>query len=149
MRLSPHFTLAELTKSQTALRYNIPNRPGRKEIKNLERVAREILEPVRRHFARPFSPSSGFRSRQLNRAIGSKDTSQHISGEAVDFEIPGIPNKEVAEWIRSNLTFDQLILEFYDPAEPNSGWVHVSLKKSGNRNQALTINRRGVFPGLW
>ncbi len=147
MRLSPHFILEELTKSQTAIRRGIRNLPNADQINNLKRVARRILEPVREHFGRPFSPSSGFRSQALNAAIGSKSTSQHTRGEAVDFELPGIPSGEVAEWIRDHLEFDQLILEFHDPSEPMSGWVHVSLKEKDNRGQILTINHKGVWAG--
>jgi len=148
MRLSQHFTLLELTKSQTAARLGIQNSPNPKQIKSLRRVAENILEPVRKRFDKPFSPSSGFRCQELNKAIGSKPTSQHTKGEAVDFEIPGLPNRQVAEWIRDNLEFDQLILEFHDPGEPMSGWVHVSLKEKNNRGQVLTINKNGVQIGL-
>ncbi len=148
MRLSPHFTLAELTKSQTAIRRGIRNVPNAGQVNNLKRLAKGILEPLREHFGRPFSPSSGFRSQALNVAIGSKSTSRHTYGEAVDFELPGIPNRDVAEWIRDNLDFDQLILEFHDPDDPMSGWVHVSLKEKNNRHQVLTINYTGVWTGL-
>lgn len=148
MHLSPHFTLEEFTKSQTALRRGIINQPDRLEIRNLKRLAMDILEPVRKNFGRPFAPSSGFRSPALNIAIGSKSTSQHTKGEAVDFEIAGIPNRVVAEWIRDHLAFDQLILEFHDPGDAMSGWVHVSLKEKNNRHQVLTINRKGVWAGL-
>lgn len=148
MLLSPHFSLNELTKSQTAVRRGLKNQPNNTQIENLRRVALNILEPVRAHFGRPFSPSSGFRSQALNAAIGSKSTSQHTRGEAVDFEIPGVPNKKAAEWIRDHLEFDQLILEFHDPDDPGSGWVHVSLKDVDNRGQVLTLNHRGVWPGF-
>jgi hypothetical protein len=148
MFLSPHFTLSEMTKSQTAIRRGIKNEPSEDQIKNLKRLAKNILEPVGAEFGRPFSPSSGYRSQALNAAIGSKSTSQHTKGEAVDFEVPGIPNKKVAAWIRDHLEFDQLILEFHDPAVPNSGWVHVSLKGQGNRRQVLTLNHKGVWAGL-
>ena len=147
-RLSPHFTLSELIKSQTAIRLGIQNVPNGCQVKNLERLARKILEPVRKHFGRPFSPSSGFRCFSLNAKIGSKSNSQHTTGQAVDFEIPGIPNLAVAEWIRDKLDFDQLILEFHDPEDPMSGWVHVSLKEKDNRCQVLTINHKGVWAGL-
>ena len=148
MYLSPHFTLEEFTKSQTAIRRGIKNQPNEVEVKNLKRLAIEILEPVRRAFNRPFSPASGFRTPALNVAIGSNSTSQHTKGEAVDFEIASIPNREVAEWIRDHLKFDQLILEFHDPEDPASGWIHVSLKEKNNRSQVLTINRKGVWAGL-
>jgi hypothetical protein len=148
MHLSPHFTLTELIKSQITIRRGIKNVPNAGQINNLKRVTKGILEPVREHFGRPFSPSSGFRSQALNVAIGSKSSSQHTRGEAVDFELPGISNRDVAEWIRDHLDFDQLILEFHDPEDPMSGWVHVSLKEKENRRQVLTINHKGVWAGL-
>lgn len=148
MRLSLHFTLSELVKSQVALRRGIPNQPGPAEIENLKRVVLGILEPVREHFGKPFTPSSAFRSAFLNAAVGGRRGSQHTKGEAVDFEIPGIPNLAVAEWIRDHLAYDQIILEFYEPNDPASGWVHVSLKAKDNRRQCLTLNRTGTRPGF-
>ena len=128
MQLSRNFTLSELTRSQTATRRGIDNTPGEEEIKNLERVCSEILQPVREHFGVAFSPSSGFRSVALCEAIGSSSKSQHAKGETVDFEIPGQDNKSVAEWVRDNLNFDQLILEYYTPEDPTSGWIHCSVR---------------------
>ncbi len=154
MYLSPHFTLSEMTKSQTALRRGIGNSldPGNPDdsevINNLKLLCLEVLEPVREAFGIPFAPSSGYRSPALNAALGSKPTSQHVLGQAVDFELPGIPNLKLAQWIRDHLNYDQLILEFHHPAEPASGWVHVSLKEADNRQRELTINKDGVFPGL-
>jgi len=154
MHLSPHFTLSEMTKSQTALRRGIGNSldPGNPDdaevINNLRLLCLEVLEPVREAFGIPFAPSSGYRSPALNTALGSKPTSQHVLGQAVDFELPGIPNLKLAQWVRDHLKYDQLILEFHEPGEPASGWVHVSLKETGNRRRELTINRKGVFPGL-
>jgi len=146
MKLSEHFTLAECTKTQVRL----PNQPPAEVIENMRAVCEHILEPVREHFGRPVVINSFFRSLGVNRAIKSKDNSQHVKGEAVDFEVPGIPNAEVAEWVRDNLTFDQCILEFYRPGEPSSGWVHVSLKMdvTACRAQCLTINEGGTFQGL-
>jgi len=115
---------------------------------NLAQLAGKILEPVRKQYGIPFSPSSGYRSIELNRAIGSKDTSQHTKGEAVDFEVPGVSNYELACWVRDNLEYDQLIREFGVPGDPSSGWVHVSLKGSGNRKECLTINKSGTFRGI-
>lgn len=148
MRLSKHFTLAELTKSQVALRRGIANAPTSAEIANLERLCERILEPVRARFGTPFSPSSGYRSPALNRAIGGAERSQHCRGEAADFEVPGVANLALAQWIRDRLVFDQLILEFYDPEIAAEGWVHCSIAAGANRGRVLTINRRGVFPGL-
>ena len=126
MMLSKHFSLIELTKSDTAIRKGIDNTPNDQEVENLILLCNEILEPVREHYGIPFAPNSGFRCLDLNRAIGSSDKSQHVSGKAVDFEISGLDNKEVALWVMENCDFDQLILEFYKEGEPSSGWVHCS-----------------------
>jgi hypothetical protein len=83
--------------------------------------------------------SSGYRNEILSQKIGSSRNSQHCKGEAADFEIFGTPNNEVSDWIKENLMFDQLILEYFEPGQPNSGWVHVSYKKeiNGNRKEYL------------
>ncbi len=99
-------------------------------------ICANILEPVRVHFDKPVIITSGFRSPELCVAIGSSTNSQHAKGEAADFEIPGVSNKELADWIHDNLPYDQLILEFFDGKDPNSGWVHCS-HKSENRGQYL------------
>ena len=150
VKLSPNFWLSELVKSSTAERLSIDNWPKNpREVDNLQKIAVNILQPVREHYDIPFSPSSGFRCLKLNRALKSKDSSQHVKGQAVDFEVPGVPNKELAEWIRDNLNFDQLILEFWYEGSPNSGWVHCSyVSVDKNRNQCLTINKNGVFNGV-
>lgn len=151
-RLSANFTLEELCKSQTAARKGIDNMPDEAAdaqiIENLIRVCERVLQPVRDHFGVPFTPSSGYRSLALNRAIGSKDTSQHVKGEAVDFEVPGTANAELATWITENLEYDQVILEFYTPGKPESGWVHCSITGGANRRMALTINSEGTQQGL-
>ena len=137
-KVSDHFTLGEMCKSSTAERLDITNLPNEIEFKRLTTLAEKILEPVRVHFGRPFAPSSAFRCAELNKAIGSKASSQHCLGQAVDFELTGISNEEVARWVKDNLNFDQLILEFYDGKDPNSGWIHVSyVSEDLNRNQAL------------
>ena len=125
-----------MTKSQTAERLGISNEPDEEALDNLALVCENILEPVREHYGIPFSPSSAYRCPELNREIGSSDTSQHISGQAVDFEVPGVPNMELAEWIMDNLDYDQLILEFYKEGQPNSGWVHCSFCHDENRKDA-------------
>lgn len=139
-QLSEHFHLSEFTKSQTASRRGIDNAPGAWEIGNLRKLCQNVLEPVRAHFGRPVVISSGYRSPALNRAIGGSVKSQHCKGQAADFEIPGVSNVEVARWIHRNLNYDQLILEFYTPGQPNSGWVHVSWT-APYRNQELTARR--------
>ena len=150
MKLSENFSLQELLKSQTALRKGIDNKPTDPSvITNLQVLCEKVLQPVRDHFARPVVINSGYRCPKLNKAIGSSSKSQHTKGEAADIEIPGLSNKELAEYIEDNLPFDQLILEFYNGVDPNSGWVHVSyVGDSDNRKQTLTINKYGTFPGF-
>jgi len=143
MQISDHFTLSELTKSSTAERLGIANEPGSMEVENLIMVCDQILEPVRNHYGIPFAPNSGFRCLELNRAIGSSGNSQHVKGEAVDFEVPGISNKEVALWVMENCEFDQLILEFYKEDIPDSGWVHCSYTiENDNRKSARVFDGR-------
>ena len=141
MKLSKYFSLAEMIKSQTAERKDINNNPNEDNIENLQRLCEHVLQPVRDHYGKVVSVSSGFRSPELCVAIGSSTTSQHASGQAADFEIYGVSNKELADYIADNLDFDQLILEFYIPGDPRSGWVHVSYKDSKNRKSVLTASK--------
>jgi zinc D-Ala-D-Ala carboxypeptidase len=146
MRLSQNFTLDELTKSSTALRHGIENIPRQIDVESLAALVENVLQPVRDHHG-PVIVSSGYRCPELNTKIGSKNTSQHVRGQAADFEIMGRDNSEVAKWIYDNLDFDQLILEFYEAGQPRSGWVHCSYVGSEfNRNMALIINSKGVRP---
>ena len=137
MNLSENFSLLELTKSQTAERKGIDNTPSPAHQGNLKLLCMHVLQPVRSHFNRVVSVSSGYRSEELCIAIGSKITSQHAKGQAADFEIYGLPNKELSDWINETLNYDQLILEYWKKADPNSGWVHCSYKSEGNRKQYL------------
>ena len=149
MQLSKHFTLEEFTKSMTAQRKGIDNTPGSGDIKNLEDLCYEVLEPIRNHFDKPVTITSGYRSEALCEAIGSKKTSQHAKGQAADFEIYGIPNIKVAYWIQNNCDFDQLILEFYSPTDGSKGWVHCSYNEKGsNRKQVLTYDGKSYENGL-
>lgn len=141
MKLSANFELAELIKSQVAERKGIPNNPSPDQIDNLKSLCINVLQPIRSEFDKPVIISSGFRSAELCIAIGSKPTSQHAEGKAADLEIPGVDNMELAMWIKNNLNFDQLILEFYKDGEPNSGWIHVSWSGDENRNQTLRAMR--------
>ena len=147
MQLSKHFTLEEMEKSQTATRKGIKNKAGSGEIKNLGDLCYEVLEPVRAKFDKPVTITSGYRSPELSEAIGSKATSQHCLGEAVDMEVIGVSNLQVALWIENNVDFDQLILEFYT-GEANSGWIHVSYKDGSNRKQVLTYDGKSYTNGL-
>jgi len=143
MKLSENFTLDELTKSQEAIRLGIPNEPNDEHITNLILLCKNILQPIRNYFKIPVSISSGYRSPELCEAIGSSRTSQHARGEAADFEIFGIHNKEVSDWIVQNLDYDQCILEFWNPNDPNSGWVHCSYNDLRNRKQYLKADKIG------
>lgn len=147
MRLSKNFSLSELTKSQTALRMGINNEPTPGDLYNLHLLCDNILQPLREHYGRPVTISSGYRSEDLCVAIGSSRKSQHAKGQAADFEVMGMDNKEVAEWIRDVLDFDQLILEFYEDGEPNSGWVHCSYAED-NRGSVLRYDGTNYIEGL-
>ena len=140
MQLSGHFSLNELTKSQTATRKGINNTPSPEQVDNLTTLCIQVLEPTRRHFSKPMVITSGYRSADLCLAIGSNPNSQHAKGEAADFEMFGEDNKNLAKYIRSELIYDQLILEFYNSEDPNSGWVHCSYNKDNNRKQSLIYN---------
>ena len=105
------------------------NNPNPAQIENLKALATNILQPVRSHFDKPLIISSGFRCAQLCVEIGSSINSQHVADDnaaAADFEIPGVDNRELALYIKNELDFDQLILEFYKDNEPTSGWIHCS-----------------------
>jgi len=141
MKLSANFQLSELVKSQTAERKGIPNNPSPTHIDNLKALCVNVLQPIRSHFEAPVMISSGYRSPELCIAIGSKITSQHATGNAADLEVPGVDNKVLATWIKENLEYDQLILEFYRDGEPDSGWVHVSWNSEKNRSNSLRAAR--------
>jgi hypothetical protein len=150
-QVSLNFSLREFIYSDTAIRLQIDNTPTDEVLVNLQNVCQFILEPVRNHFDKPITITSGYRSPELCKAIGSSVTSQHTKGESVDFEILGIANKEVSDWIVNHLDYDQCILEFWKPEEPNSGWVHCSWKASGNRKQYLRAykgNGRTIYEVL-
>ena len=137
MNLTKNFSINELTKSQTAERKGIDNTPGTEHQENLKSLCEMILQPIRDHFGQVVSVSSGYRSPELCTAIGSKITSQHARGEAADFEIFGVSNKALADYIDSELHYDQLILEYWKESDPNSGWVHCSFSEGKNRRQYL------------
>ena len=143
-------SLKELLFSETATRLGIDNTPTDQILINLQTLIHEIINPIINQFG-DIKITSGYRSPALCKAIGSSATSQHTRGEAVDFEILGISNKEVSDWIVNHLDYDQCILEFWKPEEPNSGWVHCSYKSSGNRKQYLRAyksNSRVVYEVL-
>ena len=137
-KFSRYFTLSELCRSQTATRLNINNAPDEWQTNNLQQLAQNVLDPIRKKFG-PFSPNSAFRSYKLNLAIGGAPNSQHMKGMAADIEIPGVSNLDLFNWIKGNLTYDQLILEYHNSAIPDSGWVHVSYRDCP-RMQAFKIS---------
>jgi len=149
MMISNNFTRAEAEKSQTASRMGIDNTIPDLLLKNVIAVAENVLEPVRHHYGMPISPSSWYRCPDLCLAIGSKTTSQHAKGQAVDFEVPGVSNLEVAHFIAENIKFDQLILEHHNINDPNSGWLHVSYKTDGtNRGEVIRFDGEKYRIGL-
>ena len=140
VRLSQNFTLQEYIKSQTALRQGIDNMPNEQHLEKAKLLFENVVQPVRDNFGVTVI-NSGYRGPELNEAVGGSDKSQHCKGEAVDIECPGVPNYDVAKWIHDNLDFDQLILEFYTPGEPNSGWIHCSVTEGMDRKQFLHAYR--------
>ncbi len=140
MNLSQNFTLQELIKSDTAIRKGIDNNPNSDQVEKLKALCENVLQPVRDHFGR-VKVTSGYRSEELCEAIGSSKKSQHAKAEAVDFECIGVDNAEVADWVKQNLETDQLILEYYTPGQPNSGWIHASYIPFNPRHQYMHAYR--------
>ena len=138
MMLSKNLSLAEVTKSATAIKHGIANEPTQEHLQNLKSVAENVFQPIREHFAMPVGVSSGYRSNALNDLIGGSKRSQHSKGEALDLDADiygGITNSDIFEFIKNHLDYDQLIYEFGTDEEP--AWVHVSYKSEGNRREVL------------
>jgi hypothetical protein len=137
MQLSTNLSLAEVTRSETAKRRGISNMPTAEHIENFKKLAINIFQPIREHFGKPIIISSGYRSAELNKAIGGSLSSQHSSGEAIDIDMDGtdITNAQIFNYIKDNLNFDQMIWEFGTDANPD--WVHVSF--AANRSQRKQI----------
>lgn len=152
MNLTTNFSLAEMVKSETALRHDMDNTPGEAEIENLKRLAEKVLQPVRDHYGKGVKVNSGYRHPEVNAKVGGSKTSDHCKGQAADIEIPGVPNADLAKWISENLEYTQLILEFYTPGIPDSGWVHVSYNPADLKKQNLTATKKDgktvYLPGL-
>ena len=152
MQLSTNFSLTEMVKSETALRHGMENSPGEAEVNNLRVLCEKVLQPVRDHYGKGVKVNSGFRHPEVNAAVGGSKTSDHCKGQAADIEIPGVANADLAQWIADNLDFTQVILEFYTPGVPDSGWVHVSYDPANLKKQALTATKQGgktvYLPGL-
>jgi hypothetical protein len=152
MNLSANFSLKELTKSDTATRLGIDNTPDDETIDNLKMLCEKVLQPVRDHFGKSVTVNSGFRSSETNQATGGSKTSDHVKGQAADIEIAGIANADLAQWIMDNLEYTQLILEFYTPGIPDSGWCHISYDPNNLKKQELTATKVAgkttYLPGL-
>jgi zinc D-Ala-D-Ala carboxypeptidase len=146
MKLSKNFSVAELSKSEWAARNGVDNTPSLTVIDNLQQLVDNILQPVRDKFG-PVVVTSAYRSPAVNKGIGGSATSDHTKGQAADFEVLGMHNKELAEWIRDNLKFTQLILEFPSKSDPNAGWVHCSYDKTDLKCEVLTAVKIGGRTG--
>ena len=142
MKLTANFSLEELTKSETALRFDLDNEPNDEQLANLVALCECILQPVRDHFGKGVKVNSGLRTPEVNAKVGGSKTSDHCRGQAADVEIPGVANADLAQWIVDNLEFRQVILEFYTPGIPDSGWVHVSYNPADNKKQVLTATKQ-------
>jgi len=141
-KLSPHFRLREFERSQIANRFDIDNTVQEKQIyNNLILLCENVLEPIRKHYGVPISPTSGYRCLELNRKLRSSDKSQHIKGQATDIELSIVSNYELGVWIKDNLEYDTVLLEFFKKDVPSSGWIHVSyISKENNRKRALKFD---------
>ncbi len=142
MKLSNNFSLSEFTASPTADRLGIDNTPNKEVTDNLQELVTFVLQPIRDRFGSVVI-SSGYRSPELNKAIGGSTTSDHCLGCAADFEVQGMDNKAMAQWIANNLDFKQVILEFYHEGDMHSGWIHCSYKKDNNKKQKLNALKDG------
>lgn len=152
MNLSTNFSLHELTKSETALRMGFDNTPDDEATENLRLLCEKVLQPVRDHYGKGVKVNSAYRSPESNAAVNGSKSSDHCKGMAADIEIPGVANADLAQWIMDNLDYTQLILEFYTPGIPDSGWVHVSYDPNNLKKQELTATKVAgkttYLPGL-
>jgi len=139
MKLSEHLDLSEVIRSESAKRKGISNMPTPEHIENFKLLAEKVFQPIREHFRCPIHISSGYRSKELNQAVGGSLTSQHCQGEAIDIDMDGTPNgvtnRMVFDFIKDNLDFDQLIYEFGDSNNPD--WVHVSYETTGKQRKQI------------
>lgn len=149
MKLSQNFALHEFTKSQTASRRGIDNTPPPEHIENLRMLCERVLQPLRETIKVPIIVTSGYRSPELNEAIGGSATSHHCKGMAADIEALHLDNRRLAMLIESlHLPYTQLILECYESGKPNSGWVHVSYDPDDVRSDVLTYANGKYTAGI-
>ena len=144
MKLSEHLDLSEVTRSESAKRKGIANNPTAEHLENFKRLAEHVFEPIRNHFGVPIHISSGYRSKELNKAVGGSSTSDHCYGRAIDIDMDGsssdVSNNDVFHFIKDNLKFKQLIAEF--PEVGKLGWVHVAYGDGLNNNQILVATKK-------
>jgi zinc D-Ala-D-Ala carboxypeptidase len=144
MKISEHLDMSEVIRSESAKRLGIKNIPTDEHTANLKVIAENIFEPIRQNFRVPIRISSAYRSAALNRAIGGATNSQHSIGEAIDIDMDGNPhgvtNKQIFDYIKNNLNFDQLIWEFGDNKNPD--WIHVSYKAKGNQRKQVLVAKK-------
>lgn len=150
MKISEHLDLSELTRSDSAKRNGISNMPTPEHIENFKKLAENVFENIRNYFGKPIRISSGYRSAALNKITkGASKTSQHSTGEAIDIDMDNtdITNKEVFDYIKNNLSFDQLIWEF--GTDKNPDWVHVSYESTGKQRKqvlkAIKVNGKTKY----
>ena len=150
MQISKHLSLAEVSRSETAKRRGINNTPSGEHLENFKKLAENIFEPIREHFGVPIHISSGYRSKELNAAVGGSATSDHCVGSAIDIDMDdstnGVTNNQVFNFIKDNLKFKQLIAEF--PVNGKLSWVHVAYNENNLKNQILVakkVNGKTVY----
>ncbi len=144
-KISNHISYKEATNSNYAKQFGIENKPSTEHIKNMEKLAEAVFEPLRKWVGKPIKVNSMYRSEALNRGIGGSSVSSHLTGNAIDLtNMGGKSNKEMLHYIIENLDYDQVISEYPIDGEPQ--WIHVSYKnKKDNRKQALEIKRKGKY----
>lgn len=147
MKLSEHLDLSEVTRSDSAKRKGIPNIPTPEHLENFKKLAEHVFEPIRNHFGVPINISSGYRSKELNKAVGGSSTSDHCYGRAIDIDMDGsssgVTNNDIFHWIKDNLKFKQLIAEFPD-SNGKLGWVHVAYGDGLNKNDIIIAIKKGT-----
>lgn len=147
--LTNNFSLHEMIKSETASRRDMDNYPHSDEVlANLTTLCEQVLQPLRDAYGVGIKVNSGYRSPDVNAAVGGSRTSDHCKGQAADIEIPGVANRDLALYIRDNFEFTQLILEGYIEGIPDSGWVHVSYDSNNLKQQVLTavfVKGRAIY----
>lgn len=149
-KISENISYTEATKSSTAVKYNIDNTPDNEALERMRYVADKVFEPLREHFGVPIMVTSFYRSPKLNKKIGGSSTSEHVYGSAMDLDadvLGLITNRQIFNYIKDNLDFNQLIWEFGTDKEP--AWVHVSCKEYGNKREILKAYKEKNWTGSY